>query len=380
MLAMGLMTGTALDGFIDAALIRTDGERIEDLGPFRLHPYGEAVRTLMAGAVAAARRWNFTGPAPAIFTEASRVFTEAHAEAVGTLLDAAGLAAGEVDVIGFHGLTALHRPLREGAPGATRQLGDGERLARAVGIDVVWDFRTADVAAGGQGAPLAPAYHAALLARGGLGAESAALNLGGVANVTWRSGAGRLIAFDTGPANGPLNEWTEALGLGPMDAGGALAASGRVDEGRLERWLAHPFFDTPYPKSLDRYDFPAKLADGLSAADGAATLTAFSAAAIGRGLDLLPERPRRLIVCGGGRKNPTLMREIALRAKVEAIDCDTLGWRGDAIEAEAMAFLAVRALKGLALSYPDTTGVARAMVGGRIARASDAAMRGKNFL
>jgi len=365
MLALGLMTGTALDGFIDAALVETDGETIAALGAWRLHAYGEALRSRLAQAVADARAWEFAGPAPASFAAAERDYTLAHADAVRALIAEAGIAPGAVDIIGLHGLTLLHRP---GAPHRrTLQLGDGALLARTLGIDVAYDFRSADVAAGGQGAPLAPLYHAALLAFSGQALPAAALNLGGVANVTWWDGA-RLAAFDTGPANGPLNEWCEAQGRGAFDDGGRLARAGHVDEARLTAWLAKPFFAAPFPKSLDRYDFSARLAQGLSVEDGAATLTALIGAAVGKGLDLLPARPASLIVCGGGRKNPAILDAIETRAHVRAIDCDAIGWRGDAIEAEAFAFLAARVVRGLPLGFPETTGAPAPTLGGRIAR------------
>lgn len=366
MLALGLMTGTALDGYIDGALLDNDGDTVARLLPYRLHPYGEPLRKRLAAAVAAARAWAFAGPEPAEFEAVERDYTLAHAEAVHALIAEAGLSARDVGVIGFHGLTVLHRPPRAGVAGATRQIGDGALLARETGIPVVFDFRSADVAAGGQGAPLAPIYHAALLRFCGQAAPAAALNLGGVANVTWLGADGALAAFDTGPANGPLNEWMEAHGRGGYDKDGACARAGRVHDGLLADLLDHPFFDAPFPKSLDRYDFPAALVRGLSAEDGAATLTAFAAGAIGRGLDLLPARPQRLIACGGGRKNPALMEAIARHAGVEVVDADRVGWRGDAIEAEAFAYMAVRALKGLPLSFPTTTGAPEPMTGGRI--------------
>ncbi len=369
--ALGCMTGTALDGAIDLALVRTDGRVLLELGPWGLVPYGDDLRSYMAEAVAAARAWGFQGDAPRILAEAERRFTLAHAEAIRWFLADSGVGAGEVDLVGLHGLTVLHRPSRGGSRGFTRQLGGGALLAREVGIDVAYDFRSADVAAGGEGAPLAPIYHAALLAFSGQPAPAAALNLGGVANVTWWGGGEEIVAFDTGPANGPINEWMEHCGLGAYDVDGAVAARGVVDEARLARLLGHVYFSRPLPKSLDRYDFPAAIAEGLSPADGAALLTAFSAAAVGRGLDLLPARPERLIVCGGGRKNPTLMGEIARRAGVTPVDADDLGWRGDAVEAECFAFLAARTRAGLPLSFPSTTGAPAPMTGGRVARAAN---------
>ena len=366
--SLGCMTGTALDGAIDLALVRTDGRVIMELGPWGLVPYGDDLRGLMAEAVAEARTWAFAGAEPAIFAEAERQFTLAHAEAIRWFCADQGVALADIKIIGLHGLTVLHRAPAPGVIGATRQLGDGALLASELRVDVAFDFRAADVAAGGNGAPLAPIYHAALFAHAGQAAPAVALNLGGVANVTWWGGGEEILAFDTGPANGPINEWVERHGLGTYDLDGALAARGRVDEARLAAMLAHPFFAAAYPKSLDRYDFPAALADGLSAADGAATLTALCAAAVGKGLDLLPQRPARLIVCGGGRRNPTLMAELARRTGAAAIDADDIGWRGDAVEAESFAYLAARVRAGLPLSFPATTGVGAPTLGGRIAR------------
>ncbi|ALA16677.1 MULTISPECIES: anhydro-N-acetylmuramic acid kinase [unclassified Chelatococcus] len=365
--AIGLMTGTALDGQIDIAAVRTDGERIDALGPYALSPYPAAVQALLPQAVAAARAWNFTGPEPAIFAEAEAALTRAQAEAVRAFMGLHGLAAADVAAVGFHGQTMLHRAPQPGRPGDTRQLGDGALMAGIVGVPVVFDFRTADVRAGGQGAPLAASYHAALLRRAGLGPEAAVLNLGGVANVTWCGGGDELVAFDTGPANGPLNDWMTEHGAGAMDVDGAAARRGRVDEARLARLLDHPYLAAPYPKSLDRYDFTAAMAEGLTLDDGAATLTAFTAAAVGRGLDLLPRRPDRLVLCGGGRRNPALVSAIAERAGVTAVMAEDAGWRGDAVEAECFAFLAVRRLRGLPISFPTTTGVPQPMAGGQVA-------------
>jgi anhydro-N-acetylmuramic acid kinase len=193
------------------------------------------------------------------------------------------------------------------------------------------------------------------------------LNLGGVANITWWDGADQLIAFDTGPANAPINDFIRALGLGGMDRNGELARSGKVDESRLAELLKHPYLSAPYPKSLDRFDFLSTMAEGLGPADGAATLTAFTAAAVGKALDLLPERPNRLVVCGGGRHNPALMAMLAERAGVEVLPAEAAGWRGDAIEAECFALLAVRVIRGLPISFPSTTGAPHPLQGGRVA-------------
>ncbi len=365
MIAVGLMTGTALDGNIDLALLHTDGEAVQAFGPWELAPYPDEVRRSLAAAQVAALAWRFEGPEPEAFWAAEQALTRAQSGAVTAFLARHEVAEAEVAAIGFHGQTVLHRAPRPGTPGATRQLGDGALMAALTGIDTVWDFRTADVRAGGQGAPLAAVYHAALL-RGV--PDAAVLNLGGVGNLTWCGPDGALTAFDTGPANGPLDDWVRRHTGAAMDRDGAIGGRGVVDERRLRRMLDHPYLAAAPPKSLDRFDFAASMVDGLGLEDGAATLTAFTAACVGRGLDLLPVRPGRVIVCGGGRRNPGLMTALGARAGVEAIAAEAVGWRGDAIEAECFAFLAVRTLRGLPISFPGTTGVPAPMVGGRVAR------------
>jgi anhydro-N-acetylmuramic acid kinase len=366
--AVGLMTGTVLDGNIDIALLKTDGETVSEFGPYTLWPYRDSVRRLLEKALAEARTWNFGGLEPGVFREASDVIARAQSAAVKSFLEQEKIPLTSIGVVGFHGQSVLHRAPRRGKVGATKQLGDGRLMHEELKLPVVFDFRTADVKAGGQGAPLAAIYHQALLKRIGAGPETAVLNLGGVANVTWWDGGDTLIAFDTGPANAPTNDWIKQQGLGEMDKDGAVAASGTVDEARLNELLEHAFLSAPYPKSLDRFSFTAEMAEGLSPANGAATLAAFTAAAVGRGLDLLPQRPTRLIVCGGGRKNPTIMRMLGERAKVEVEPAEEVGWRGDAIEAECFAFLAVRALRGLPISFPSTTGVPEPMTGGVVVK------------
>ena len=363
----GLMGGTVLDGLIDVALLRTDGERVAEFGPYELVPYRRELRDLLEETLGAARFWNFQGPEPESFSTAERELTIAQSDAVAELVRGTGMPLSGIAAVGFHGQTVLHRGTTPGARGRTRQLGNGQLMADRLGIPVVYDLRSADVNMGGQGAPLCASYHAALLDRAGAGPDTAVLNLGGVANLSWRSALGRLIAFDTGPANAPLNDWVKSAGLGEMDRDGALAQAGSVDERRLEDLLNHPYFVQPFPKSLDRFDFAADMAKGLSPEDGAALLTAFAASAVGKGLDLLPNRPKRLIVSGGGRHNPTLMKSIAERANVAVGNADGYGWRGDAVEAECFAYLAARRIVGLPISFPDTTGAPRPMNGARVA-------------
>jgi len=360
MLAVGLMSGTSLDG-IDAALIETDGEALVRPLAFRGTAYSDAERQVLADATRIAVQCERPGSWREI-AAAGDLVTRAHAVAVAALLREAGVAAERVEVVGFHGQTVAHRPDR----GWTWQVGDGAALARATGIATVSDFRSADVAAGGQGAPLLPVYHAARAAA--RERPLAVLNLGGVANVTWIGRDGTLVAFDTGPANGLIDSWVEAETGARFDADGTLAASGVVDETVLTAMLDQPWFDLPPPKSLDRGDFTIQPARGLSPADGAATLTAFTAATVALALDQLPGRPERLLVAGGGRLNPTMMRMIGERTALHPEPVDVLGWNGDALEAEGFAYMAVRCLKGLPISFPGTTGVGEAMTGGRLDR------------
>ncbi len=349
--AIGLMSGTSLDG-IDVALVTTDGHQFAEPGPALTVPYSPALRERLRGVL---------GGTGAV-AEVERALTEAHAEAVDRFVAEHGAAA---DVIGFHGHTILHRP----AERRTWQIGDGALLARLTGIDVVCDFRSADVAAGGEGAPLVPLFHAALAAR--LAKPLAILNIGGVANVTWLGAEERaILAFDTGPGNAPIDDWAlRQLGQ-PVDRDGALARAGHVDTTRLAAFLAHPFFDRLPPKSLDRDDFAAFDDDGLSAADGAATLTAMTAGAVARAVEYFPAPVGQWLVTGGGRHNPALMDELARRLAVPVAPVEAAGWDGDALEAQAFAYLATRSLAGLPLSLPSTTGVARPMTGGRLFRAN----------
>ncbi|GAB5470487.1 MAG: anhydro-N-acetylmuramic acid kinase [Rhodospirillales bacterium] len=351
---VGLMSGTSLDG-VDAALLRSDGQRIEAAGATLTQPYEPEFR--------AALRAVLGGVGDVAGVE--RALTDRHAQAVETLLEQAGLTRSEIALVGFHGQTILHAP----DEGRTWQIGDGRRLAARLGLPVVNDFRSADMAAGGEGAPLAPAYHRALAE--GLEKPLAVLNLGGVSNVTWIGpGPEDLVAGDCGPANALLDDWMLARRGQRYDAEGRLAASGVARPDLLRQAMAHPFFTRPLPKSLDRDAFRIEGLDDLDDATGAATLTAFTAAAVAAVVPLLPARPKRWLVTGGGRHNPTMMaalREL-LGASVEPVE--QVGWDGDALEAQAFAFLAARSLAGLPLTYPGTTGVAAPLSGGCLQRPS----------
>jgi anhydro-N-acetylmuramic acid kinase len=273
----------------------------------------------------------------------------------------------DLTLIGLQGQTVLHEPPTSGRPvGRTVQLIDARAVAEGLGVPTAYGFRTDDVAAGGQGAPLAPAYHAALVRFSNLRGPTAVLNLGGVANVTLVRSDGGIEAFDTGPANGMLDLLVQARTGRRFDEGGAVARAGTVDEAVLAAYLADPYFELTGPKSLDRFDFSLDPVAGLSLGDAAATLTAFAAEAVARGVKACSEFPLRLVVCGGGRLNPTLMQAIDGRLSLPVFPAEEMHWRGDSIEAEAFAFLGARTMLDLPISFPGTTGVPAPMSGGRI--------------
>ena len=355
---LGMMSGTSLDG-IDVAVLRTDGQRIFELCSAVTVPYYTAFRARLRAAS------GDRGASGAHLAGVVRDLTAKHAMAVQFFCAENDMTADDIDLIGFHGHTVLHRP----AEGVTHQIGDGELLARLTGIPVISDFRGRDVAQGGEGAPLAPLFHAALA--DGLAKPVAVLNLGGVANVTWIGGAiddagDGILAFDTGPGNALINDWVSEVVNRPYDEGGALARSGRIDASVVAGLMAHPFFEKPPPKSLDRDAFDLTTVAFLEPADGAATLTAFSAAAVAKARDFLPVPPLRWLVSGGGCHNGTLMAALSdgLGAPVEPVEA--VGWNGDALEAQAFAYLAARSLYGLPLSLPTTTGVAKPTTGGTL--------------
>ena len=364
LVALGLMSGTSLDG-IDAAILRTDGERIFEFGPNTTVPYYAAFRARLRAILGAAADGG--GQLESVV----RDLTVKHVSTVRFLLSENDMTASDVDLIGFHGHTIEHSP----SEGITRQAGDGELLASMTGISVIDDFRSQDVAAGGQGAPLAPLFHAVLARE--LEKPLAIVNLGGIANLTWIGPASsaskdeRILAFDTGPGNALIDDWTLRLTGKSFDEDGALAREGKADEAVVAAILDHPFFDQPPPKSLDRHTFALEGLDPLSPADGAATLTHLTAAAVAKAQQFLPEPPRRWLVAGGGRHNGALMEAlaVALDASVETVE--SVGWDGDVLEAQAFAYLAVRSHYGLPLSLPETTGVARPTTGGTFHKVPD---------
>ena len=354
--ALGLMSGTSIDG-IDAALIETDGyHHVRVLG-FRGESYRAEFREKLRRHLG-----NRLGEADPDVADFARELTERHAAIALGLLRELGESA---DLIGFHGQTLYHHPEKR----LTVQIGDGALLAKLTGIDVVNDFRSADVLAGGNGAPLVPLYHRALV--DALPKPALILNIGGVSNVTWVDGEGDddILAFDVGTGNALIDDWVLRHTGKPYDHNGLLAAGGIVDAAAVDEALAMEFFHKTPPKSLDRDEFFKHVPEHLNAADGTATLTMMTARAVASALPFLPRKPETLYVAGGGRHNITLMRWIGDVSGLEVRSVDDLGWSGDGLEAEAFGWLAVRSVLGLPLSLPKTTGVPRPMTGGKLHKA-----------
>jgi len=345
--ALGLMSGTSLDG-IDVAMIETDGDERVIPGPALTIAYKDAFRERLRSVLGG------IGPV----SEVEGKLTRLHADAVEQFV--ARHPGTRIDIVGLHGHTILHRP----AERRTWQLGDGALLAQLLARDVVADFRSADIAAGGQGAPLAPLFHAALAAT--LPKPVAVLNIGGVANVTWIGEGTEILAFDTGPGNALIDDWVRHHTGAVADIDGAVARAGRASAVHIARFLAAPFLERRPPKSLDRDDFREIVPDGLSVEDGAATLTEMTAAAAAAAIQYFPSPARKWLVCGGGRRNPVLMDALARRVGGVVFPVEAVGWDGDALEAQAFAYLAVRSVRGLPLSLPSTTGVSRPVSGGRL--------------
>lgn len=369
MLAIGLMSGTSMDG-VDVALIDTDGHGVRPrngqngfAADTATYPYTPDQKALLQRAMAAAETIAVRTERPAVVAEAEAMITRVHGEAVAAALREWGLAANEIGVAGFHGQTVVHRP----GEGLTLQIGNGAELARQIGIPVVYDLRAADVAAGGEGAPLVPVFHRALAAEAGFAPPLAILNIGGVANVTFIGSGDQLAGFDTGPGNALLDDLMRERGGADYDEGGTVSASGRPDEPLLRWLLAHPYFDKRPPKSLDRNWFSHRLVGHLSLPDAAATLAAFTAGAVGKALAWADETPRRWIVGGGGARNRDLLRRIGDAVGVAPETADAVGWSADGLEAQAFAYLAARHFARLPITFPGTTGVREPMRGGVLA-------------
>jgi anhydro-N-acetylmuramic acid kinase len=361
--AIGLMSGTSLDG-VDVALIETDGVDVAQFGPTGYRPYSEAERALLRQALAEGAALTDRAARPGILAQADEFVTRVHGDTVEAFMAAERIERASVAIVGFHGQTVVHKPALQ----LTVQIGDGAALARRLGLPVACDFRQADVAAGGQGAPLVPVFHQALARRLHHPHPIAVLNIGGVANVTYVDG-GDPIACDTGPGNALIDDFMRARVGAPYDNFGDVAATGTPDQTFIDRVLADAFFRLAPPKSLDRNSF-ALANIGLpdcSVADGAATLSALTVQAVVRILPLLPAPPRAWVVAGGGARNRTLMRMLGEHLAPASVEtADAVGWSADALEAQAFAYLAVRAMNKLPYTFPMTTGVKRPMSGGVI--------------
>ena len=358
MRALGLMSGTSMDG-ISVALVDTDGESVLTRGPAMTFPYNTEQRAAIGQAMAEARGLKSRAERPGSLAVTEIMLTELHAAAVSAFVRHQGIPRGDIEVVGFHGQTVLHRP----DEGLTVQLGDGGLLAELTGLTVVHDLRARDVDAGGQGAPLVPVYHRALVA-GIAQRPIAVVNIGGVANVTYIGSDETLIAFDTGPGNALLDDWMMKRAGVAYDRDGITAGDGKVDEAVLRFCLSHSFFSAAPPKSLDRNAFIWDVVEWMSLEDGAATLAAFTVASIARAREHFPDEPQLWIVAGGGRRNRTIMSGLAGLVQNAVAPAEAVGLDGDAVEAEAWGYLAVRALKGLPITYPGTTGVPKPMTGG----------------
>jgi anhydro-N-acetylmuramic acid kinase len=370
MCAIGLMSGTSMDG-IDLAAMRTDGGNIVERGPNFFVPYEAAFRGRITRALEAAKQILARDDRPGDLAALEREITRRHADAVSAFISQKLAGWERPDIVGFHGQTVPHRP----HVALTVQLGDGKLLAELTGLPVAYDMRANDMVHGGQGAPLVPVYHAALarvLPEPHAGHFPVAfVNIGGISNITYVPATGDPVAFDTGPGNALIDQWVSREGGIPFDADGAIASEGDVVRRVVDRYLEKPFFGKPGPKSLDRNDFTLAEAEGMELADGARTLAAVSAQAILKSVEHLPGKPKLWIVCGGGRKNPHIVRDLrdgAEAAGATAVLAEDVGLDGDATEAEAWAYLAVRVLKGLPLTFPTTTGCRQPVSGGVLVR------------
>ncbi|MDE0800583.1 MAG: anhydro-N-acetylmuramic acid kinase [Rhodospirillaceae bacterium] len=359
-ISLGLMSGTSLDG-IDAALLETDGERILDTGPFHTALYPDGFRERLRKAVEAAASKNELTDDQVLISDLTSLHCDCIDELLSTVPPDSKWAS--PSLVGFHGHTTLHRPEQ----GVTQQIGDPAQIATAFSIPVVSNFRAYDVEHGGQGAPLAPIYHAAMLKNDGK--PVCVANIGGIANITWIGPeANDLVAFDTGPGNGLMDAWVEQTTGARFDDGGSLAAVGNVSASALGELLNLPYYALDYPKSLDRSDLSLKPILGLAPPDGLATLLAYTVKTILMGVNQCPSTPLALYVSGGGRHNRTLMARLAEESPCPVRAIEERGWNGDVVEAQAFAFMAVCSQLGLPITFTNTTGAATALTGGELTR------------
>ncbi|MEP0944539.1 MAG: anhydro-N-acetylmuramic acid kinase [Rhizobiaceae bacterium] len=364
--AIGLMSGTSMDG-IDVALLHTDGQNRVEFGASMAIEYSSAFRQRLEQGMVDALRIEKRDDRPKGLAELECELTERHGDAVRQFLQANAIRSDQIDLLGFHGQTVLHRPNE----GLTVQLGDGAALARMTGIDVVYDMRADDMVAGGQGAPLVPVFHQSLAQLIDTQLPACFVNIGGISNITYVDGED-LIAFDTGPGNALIDQWVQSKGGIPFDQGGRIASEGSVVNQIVDEYLNAPFFDKGGCKSLDRGDFRPLDAARADLSDGARTLARITAASIIKAIDHLPKPPATWILCGGGRLNDAIvsdLSQLAAQTNGVVILSDELDLSGDMLEAQAFAYLAVRSKLGLPLTYPTTTGCRQPTAGGKLAKA-----------
>ena len=366
---IGLMSGTSMDG-IDVALVKTDGKSLVERGPMGFYPYTSSARELLEQAILDASNLDNRSDRPGCLMVAEREITKLHANAVQSFLDDNNLKPDDIDLLGFHGQTVLHRP----DEGLTVQLGDGQKLANQTRINTVYDMRANDMLNGGQGAPLVPVYHQALAASLPEGYREhkpvVFVNIGGISNITYVGE--ELVAFDSGPGNALIDQWVQSRAGVPYDQGGMIAAKGDINHALANHYLENDYFQKALPKSLDRNDFLPPEPDALGVEDGARTLAHVTARAIMKSVDQLPQSPRLWIICGGGRLNPHIMNDLtalATESDAKVIKAEEAGFDGDAMEAECWGYLAVRCAEFLPITFPMTTGVKEPVTGGTIARA-----------
>ncbi|MEX3009160.1 anhydro-N-acetylmuramic acid kinase [Hoeflea sp. TYP-13] len=368
--AIGLMSGTSMDG-IDVALIKSDGDSVVERGPFLTIPYRPEFRRRLAAVLETASGITSRNERPGDLGDVERELTQLHADAVLAFTERCGIDPDTVDLIGFHGQTVLHRPEKK----LTVQIGDGQALAANLNIPVVYDMRAADMEAGGEGAPLAPAYHGALAGKVAREGATAFVNIGGISNITCVTQDGELHAFDTGPGNTLIDQWVETKAGIPFDQGGAIASEGGILRSMVDEYLRADFFSNKDRRSLDRNDFRPPEPDSATLEDGARSLARLTAEAIVKSSETLPQSPDTWIVCGGGRNNRVIMEDLAEIVGAKGgtvIAAEEAGLNGDAMEAEAWAYLAIRSRRGLPLSWPGTTGCRQPTTGGVLAQPSSA--------
>ena len=355
--ALGILSGSAIDG-VDITFIKTDGVDVFETGHTITVPYEDELRQKIRSVLGLKPD---TPENQNLLNEVEKELTQFWAEAVKDYIATYDV---EVDVIGLDGHTVCNEPKNH----FIYQLGDGELLSKLTGIKVVYNFHSADIAAGGQGAPLGVTFYNAITMQ--KEKPLAVVDISGISSISWIGSYGEMVSFHSGPGNAAIDEWVMKHAGMHMDYNGKLAITGVVNEQIVSALMKHKYFAKYPPKSTHREEFKEKLEhlEGLSLEDGAATATAFVAESIAYSLLLyVPEIPKKIMVCGGGAKNPTLMRFLRQRLPdVEVCTAEDWGQNSIAVGVQTIAFLAVRRLYYLPISFPTTTGVYEPMIGGKL--------------